>query len=392
MDEVEVRRNVTLYKWFVISAEPLFWGPTLILCLQHLGKMSLSEVYIMEAIVISGIIFLEIPSGALADLIGRKQTILLGNYFFLASSIMFAFINSAYDVWIANITAMVGIALRSGADSAFLYDSLKEVGRESEYKKIHGNAMGSRLLIVAFCSLGAGFLSEISLRIPLFISIPGIIASCVIVSFFKEPIHARKYNALEQMNLMKVSVLFVANHKEVKWIIGFATLITVVSKIWFFSYNPYFELVDFDLKYYGVVFFLLNIVAWFFSRYAYMLEKKIGEQYCVMMMVILIGLPILFMGSVVSQAMISMVLFQNVVRGFMDPFLGGFLNHHLDSENRATVISIKSAVSGFASVITLSLFGSVLKFYSLAICLQSLGIITLLFGIIAIWRYRRIFK
>ena len=87
MDEVEVRKNITLYKWFVISAEPLFWGPTLILCLQRLGKMSLSEVYIMEAIVISGIVFLEIPSGALADLIGRKQTILLGNYFFLASSI-----------------------------------------------------------------------------------------------------------------------------------------------------------------------------------------------------------------------------------------------------------------------------------------------------------------
>jgi hypothetical protein len=191
---------------------------------------------------------------------------------------------------------------------------------------------------------------------------------------------------------MKISILFVANHKEVKWIIGFTTLITVISKIWFFAYNPYFELVGFNLRYYGVVFFLLNIVAWFFSRYAYMLEKKIGEQYCLMMMVILIGFPILFMGSVVSQTMISMVLFQNVVRGFMDPFLSGFLNHHLDSENRATVISIKSAVSGFASVITLSMFGSVLNFYSLAICLQSLGIITLLFGIIAIWRYGRIFK
>jgi MFS family permease len=287
---------------------------------------------------------------------------------------------------------MIGVSLRSGADSAFLYDSLKEAGREGEYNKIAGGALGNWLIVVAFCSLAAGFLSEIDLRLPLFLSIPGILVSCIIAFYFKEPRHTRKYNFWEQMNLMKISVLFVASHKAVKWIIGFATLIGVSSKVWFFSYNPYFELVDLDLRYYGVVFFFLNVVSWLFSRYAYAVERKIGEYYCVISMVFLIGMPIFLMGSIVSQAMISMVLFQNMVRGFMVPFLGGFLNQHLDSKNRATVISIQSAVSGFVSLVALGLFGFILNIYSLGLCLQILGCIVLILGIIKIVQYRKAFK
>lgn len=391
MDEKEVRRNIMLYKLYAVLGEPILWGPTLILFIQRLGKMSLSEIYLMEAVVVGGIVLLEIPSGALADLIGRKKTILLGQLLILASAIVFALIDSPFDVWVSNILCMIGFVCRSGADSAFLYDSLKEGKREGEYKQIEGSAMGGRLLAYGICSLSVGFLSEIDLRLPFILTIPWVSISCLIVLCFKEPIQTRKYNFREQMDLMKISILFVANHKAIKWIVGYISLIVVSSKLWFFTYNPYFELVELEIRYYGVIFCLLNIVAWFFSYNAYRIEGRIGERLCMIGMILFIGLPILLMGTIVSQAMVSMVLLQNVVRGFMVPFLGDFLNRQLDSKNRATVISIKSAVSGFVSVVSLSLFGFVLKIWPLTFSLRILGVTVLLLGFVKILQYKKLF-
>ncbi|HPN81500.1 MAG TPA: hypothetical protein PK412_03070, partial [bacterium] len=79
MDIKQANRNVVLYYFFQLLREPLFWGPILISYIRHVSQMSLSEIYIMEATCLIGIMLLEIPSGALADLLGRRRTIFIGS-------------------------------------------------------------------------------------------------------------------------------------------------------------------------------------------------------------------------------------------------------------------------------------------------------------------------
>ncbi len=392
MKTKDALRNVRLYKLYKTFGEPLMWGPILISCLMNLGHMKLSEIYFMESIVLVGTIFLQIPTGAIADIVGRRKTIFVGSIFLSTSTILFSTIHSPLSVWIANIIWMIGFSICSGADSAFLYDSLKVLGREDEYKKIEGNAVGNRLLITAICSIFVGYLAEYYTRLPIILSIPGVVFSTIIVFFFKEPIVDKKYTPREQIDLMKVSLLFVSNHKQVKWIIFFVTLIGVSSKVWFFTYNPYFELVNLSLKYYGIVFFILNLVAWFFSKNASYISKRIKDLNIMILLVLLIAVPILVMSSIPSVFCVTMVFFQNTVRGFMTPFFGEFMNRHLNSENRATVLSIQSAVSGTAQFIALGAFGFLLENNGLLFCLQILGIIVLVLGGLAIFRYKKVFK
>ena len=391
MKEKDALRNVKLYKLYKTFGEPLMWGPILISCLMNLGHMKLSEIYFMESIVLVGTIFLQIPMGAIADMFGRKKTILIGSLFLSLSIILFSNIYSPLSAWIANIVWMIGFSLCSGADSAFLYDSLKSIGRETEYKKIEGDSVGNRLLITAICSIFVGYLAEYYTRLPIILSIPGVVFSTIIVFFFIEPSINKKYTPSEQVDIMKVSLLFVSNHKEVKWIIFFVTLIGVTSKVWFFTYNPYFELVGLDLKYYGFVFFALNIVAWFFSKNVSNISKKIKDLNIIILLVLLIAIPILIMSSMPSVFCVGMVFFQNVARGFMGPFFGEFMNRHLDGDNRATVLSVQSAISGLAQFIALGAFGILLKSYGLLFCLQMLGILILVLGSIGIRKYKKIF-
>jgi len=393
MKQEEVKRNITLYKWHFSLVQSLFVGPILILYLQKVGKMSLSHIYIMEAVVVLGFLLLEIPSGALADLIGRKKTIVLGSILMIFSELALVIAVSPIYVWISNIIWMISLSMRSGADSAFLYDSLKEVSREDEYEEIQGKVMSYFFLSTAICSLSVGFLSEISLRLPFILSTIGILISCFLALGFKEVPKNEKYSLERQKELMKLSVLFVKNHKGIKWVIAFSTLLLASSKIWFFSYNPYFELVKFDLRYYGAMFFLFNMVAWFFSKNAHILKRRMGEQFSIVSMILLIAIPIILMATFVSKIMISMTVLQNIVRGLRKPFVETFINRHIeDSERRATILSIRSAADGLVSFIALNLFGIALRFWTLTFSLQVLGFSVLIIGALLIVQYRKIFN
>ena len=392
MEQKEANQNIKLYAWFRIMRVPFFWGPILVTYIINIGKMSLSELYFMEAIVVFALIFVEIYSSAWADLLGRKKAMMLGSFLQLVAMILFALLDSPFLVWVSNILVMLGFAIVSGVDEAFLVDNLKEAGKEKDLTRINGQILSRIFIILAIGSIAAGYLYGIDPRLPMFLSVPSVFVSFVLTFFFKEPKRAVIINHKEHFDFMKMSILFVANHKAIKWIIGYVAIIAVASKLWFFTYNPYFELVELDYKYFGWVFFSLNIVAWASSKYAYKIEGKMSEVSIVVLMLVLMGVPILLMGLFVSQLAIVLVLSENLVRGFKQPFFSTFINKHLDSKNRATVLSIKSAANAFISATSLWIFGLVLLKWELAMSLQILGLTILVLGSFIIWKYKKIFQ
>ncbi|MCK5416811.1 MFS transporter [Candidatus Parcubacteria bacterium] len=392
MNQKEANRNVKLYAWFKTIGMPFFWGPVIITYIINVGKMSLSELYFMEAVVVFALIFVEIYSSAWADLLGRRKAMILGSFLQLVAMILFASLNSPFLVWVSNILVMLGFAIASGADEAFLVDNLKELGKEDELTRVNGQILSRIFIILAIGSIASGYLYDINPRLPMFLSVPGMFVSFVLTFFFKESKNTEKISHKEHFDFMKMSILFVVNHKAIKWIIAYVALIAVASKLWFFTYNPYFELVELDYKYFGWVFFSLNIVAWASSKYAYKIERKMSELSIIIFMLILMGVPILLMGVFVSQLAIVLVLSENLVRGFKQPFFSSFINRHLDSKNRATVLSIKSASIALVQAVSLWTFGLVLLKWELGMSLQILGVTILVLGIFSIWKYKKIFK
>jgi MFS family permease len=386
---VKTSRNIILYRIHALFNEPLFWGPVLILSLQKLAHMSLPNIYFMESAILCVCVLCDIPSGALADLIGRKKTVILGRAFLLGSAVMFTVMTNPLQAWIGNILWALGFSLQSGADTALLYESLKEQGSEGEYKRIEGQAIGTRLIVIACCVLAAGFLAKINLRLPMYLSLPFVLIPLISAFFFKEPAKTERFSAQKQLKVLKQGVMFALRSTNVRWMVGFAALLATTSKVWFFTYNPYFEKVQIPLEYYGIIFFLLNVVAWLSSHFAYKIEHKLGERACIAMMVFCVGVPIMLMTLFPSQPFAYLVLVQNVVRGFMKPFVGDYMNRHIATEMRATVLSVQSSAANLVSVIGLAVFGLFTANFSLLTSLLILGIIALTLGA---WSYRSYVK
>lgn len=389
MEQKGIERNLRLYAWFQMLREPLFWGPVLITYIQSIGRMSLSEIYVMESVVVVAVMLLQIPGGAIADRVGRKRTMLVGMSLLVLDCFLFGIGNSPLWMWVSNLVWALGYSLLSGADSALLYDTLVAAGRPGDFKRIEGRTIAYRYALIACTSLSVGYLAGVHMRLPVLLGLPGILMAVVMVAKMVEP--PRTTPTAKHWDLMKLSVLFVANNRKVKWIIAYTVLLTVIGKVWFFTYNPYFELVELPLVMYGWVFFGLNVVAAVFSGGAAWLAKRVSPGASVVSMVALTGMSIVLMALVIATPMVALVLVQNVVRGYLKPFMGQFLHDHLDSENRATVSSVQSAVDGFGQVVLLGMFGLVLKVAQLPASLLLLGVFTLGTGGALLVQYRSLF-
>ncbi len=230
----QVQSNVLLYKFYQALREPLFWGPVLIIYIQKVSAMSLAQIYQMESVCVILLFVLQIPTGAIADLIGRKKTMLAGSILLLGDCLMFGLARSSQEIWIANILWTFGFSLITGADSALLYDTLATQQRSDHYKLVDGRSNAYRFLLFSLASPVAGYLAATNIRLPVLLGIPSLLATCIIICFMVEPPRTDKDIAKKKIqDIMKLSVLFVAKNKRVKWIILYTALLGVIGKVWF---------------------------------------------------------------------------------------------------------------------------------------------------------------
>lgn len=393
MNELQMVRNIRLYYQFQATKEPIFWGAILITFIQHAANMNLAQICIMEAVAVGMLFILEIPTGALSDLIGRRRTIVIGSLFMVIDNILFSLATEPIMIWVANTIWVFGYTLISGADSSLLYDSLKVIKREGEFKNIEGRAISYKYLIVGICAIFSGYLASINLRLPVAISTFPLVYNMIIALKFTEPQagNCLKYNILSHLKQMKLSVLFVANHIKIKWLIIFSVVISTTSHIWFFTYNPYFELVKLPITYFGWIFFALNMIACASSYFTDWISKKINNKLSVSLMLTFLFLPILLMGTFISKIMVLAVCLQNLTRGYYLPFIAHLVHDHIESSQRATVFSIRSAMVCLGQMIGLWIFAMILNHSSLPFSLQILGLFTFICSVFLIYRFIKIF-
>lgn len=100
---------------------------------------SLAQVGLAEGIFHVTSMLFEVPSGMVADLFGRRRTLILSG----AANILFSFFmaQNGWHGWIyvGMIFSALGFNLTSGTESAMVYDSLLEAGCEEKYKKVWAN-------------------------------------------------------------------------------------------------------------------------------------------------------------------------------------------------------------------------------------------------------------
>jgi len=100
--------------------------------------MSLLQIGLLEGIFHATSVIFEIPSGAAADLLGRRKTILTGRLLMAISCIVMVLSGHFWQFAAGFIIQALSYNFNSGAEEALVFDSLKYIGKEEKYLKING--------------------------------------------------------------------------------------------------------------------------------------------------------------------------------------------------------------------------------------------------------------
>jgi MFS family permease len=373
-------------------------GPLLVLFMTQYCKMPLSEVYLCEACCVVVLVILQIPMGILADRWGRARVVRIGSVIMFAELVVFTCSKEHIMLWIGNMLWAIGTSMISGADNALFYDSLKqniknEVELESTSRIIEGRSRSVGMVASAIMCLSSGFVAGVDIRIPFVIdSILALGAVTASLRFVEPEIHTEKESKIEFWSQITDIIKQVMSGGQILWVIMFATLIGVSSKLWFFTYNPYFDMVGVDIKYVGVIFFTLNMIAAISSHYANTIAKYIDNEYGIIISISLLTVPMIAMGLLVSKWAVIMVLFQNFIRGYLEPFTTNMINKRVEYSNRATVMSVKGAIYQAMEVVCMALFSGLIHYATLGHALVWLGVVASAFGLVLTYYYVKLFR
>lgn len=327
---------IKLSKWFTLVM------PIIVLFYEKQG-LGLQDVFILKSIYSVAAVALEIPSGYLADVWGRRKCLILGSILFFLGYLCYSFTGTFEAFIFAEILLGIGQTLVNGADSALLYDTTVQYKKENLYLRYEGRITMIGNFAEALAGICGGLLAAYSLRLPFYaqavVAFTGIPAAFALKEWtiknkvqhpVDEIIRIIKYSLVTNRRLC-YNIMF-------SGIIGAATL----TMAWFVQ--PVLMYLKTPVSWYGVIWTVLNLTVglaalWSDRVDSYFGPKKMG----ILILTILIGGYIALAFNLSYVGLMILLVFY-IVRGFATPILKGYINQMTFSEMRATVLSIRNFV------------------------------------------------
>lgn len=309
--------------------------------------LSMKEVMLLQSIMAVSIVVMEVPSGYLSDLFGRKWAMVLGVAFAFLGMLIMGFATGFWGFAVTEICLGIGASFVSGADSALLYDSLLSDQKEGEFIKYQGRLTSIGSISEASAAILGGVLAAWWIRAPVFVHSAILFAGLFLAWSIKEPIR-NKMKATETKQNFKKVFQFIKEHPRVKWwllytgIVGTATLTTA----WIIQ--PYLQALNMPLKYFGFWWAALNLTVALGAYLSNSVYKNISIKILVPLVLGLITLSMIMAGYAMAIYGMAFFFLINFIRGVKEPILNDYINRYTGSEMRATVLSIKSfMIRGF---------------------------------------------
>jgi MFS family permease len=184
--EKKLESNIWKLYLYMVLYSMVFYIPIIVLFYLDNG---LSMVQIMTIQSLSSLLFiiLEIPSGYITDIFGRQKSLLITGITAAIAMLLFASgTKFSHFLW-ANLFWAVAGSFISGADSAFLYDTLIDLKKEDLYKKIWGNTVFYYAMGASLASVLGGWIGSINYRYTFFAAIPLMLLLIPLSLSFEEP-------------------------------------------------------------------------------------------------------------------------------------------------------------------------------------------------------------
>lgn len=325
--------------------------------------LTLTQIgFLITALSFSSFIF-EIPTGAIADIFGRKFSVLLG-YFLQGFSLIFISITTNfYLLLIAFFLYGIFGTFVSGADISWSTDNLLFKKRKNLISNFFIKEQSFNKLSLIFSGfIGTILVLKLGLNIIWFVSSLSFFFAGFVLIFIPEHrlTKEKKKTFSRFLNKSKESIKYSIKNKFILYLLValfFVSFFTVARGN--ISWQPLLEESGFPIYYLGILFSIIAFFGIIAPYFAKPLIKKIGKTNIFLSVIIIaqafISFLILFSKSWIFEIFIMVFLY--FIFDLYNPIRKSYYQNFIPSKMRATINSFSATILALAFVLSAPLTG-----------------------------------
>jgi MFS family permease len=343
-------------------AASFIWGINTIFLLD--AGLSNLEAFAANAFFTGGMVLFEVPTGIVADTIGRRASYLAGTVTLAASTILYVLlwqVGAPFWEWaLVSILLGLGFTFFSGAVEAWLVDALTATGFDGDLESVFGRGQVVTGVAMLTGSVAGGFVAqEVSLGAP-FVTRAVILAVMFVVAFrlmhdvgFTPEKRGRPLS--EMRKIASASIDYGWRVPAVKWLMVEALFTGGVGIYAFYALQPYLLELYGDPQAYQIAGLVAAIVAGAqilggiaAPRVRGLFHRRTSA------LIVTAMLSVVTLASVGLVDSFAAVLALIVVWGLLfaatSPIRQAYINGMIPSRQRASILSFDSMMSSTGGV------------------------------------------
>ena len=381
-------RNTTAFLWFRVLFNSRFYYPIYTILFLDFG-LSLEQFATLNMVWAASIVLFEVPSGALADKLGRKHLVVFSAWLMVAEMLILCLMPIGagaltFSMFLVNrIVSGMAEACCSGADEALVYDSIPPEGRDAAWTRVLARMMrwqSVTFMIVALIGAAvysqdfmnrlpglSGLSKETCMRIPLWLNL-GMAAATLVVSLRFSDTHPRSAGRASLGALTRSS--FAQMLATGRWILRSPAAVVLIltgllydsfTRLFYTVGSNYYRLLGIDESCNGLILAGSSLIG---IGTALVVEKLVGvlkPSHNLGMVAVLITAGLSGIAMQVAAwhgwaGILFVVPFWLAMRS-LHYFLSQYLNKVSDSAHRATVLSFKGLTMNLAYGLLMMFYG-----------------------------------
>ena len=369
-------------------AASLIWGVNTLFLLD--AGLSNLEAFAANAFFSAGMLIFEIPTGVVADTVGRRASYLLGTVTLAVTTILYWMLwvwQSPFWAWaVVSVLLGLGFTFFSGAVDAWLVDALKATSYQGSLETVFGRAQivggvamlsGSVLggVIAQVINLGVPFLLRGAILLLMFLVAALLMRDLGFTPDRSEsPLRATR-------TVLRASLRYGLGDPPVRWLMLASPFTAGVGIYVFYALQPYLLELWGDEEAYtvaGLAAALVSGTAIIGGTLAPWVRKLFRRRTSTILLATLTSALVLIAVGLVRNFWVAVVLVAlwGIASALDDPVHRAYLNDMIPSKQRATVLSFDSLMGSGGGVVVQPVLGRVADVGGYGASLVWSGVIT----------------
>ena len=340
----------------MIAAGFDFYVPVSAFFLESRG-LSLTDIFMLESILVASILVAEIPAGVIGDRFDRRRLVGAGFVFNAIAEILFAAGTNFSIYALSFVMSGLSIAMLTGVQDAYIYDSL---GDDADAKAVGAWGHLSALMLTAGVtgSVVGSALGSVDISLPALLSAAMAVVAAVCVAFLPQqnPKTHDKHPETSWVSL-KIGVKLLFTSPLLLYVaVGSSASFALFNAVYTLN-QPLFAAQDVPIATWGVIAGAGQLLAAGYNYAAGRIEKRVGRKTALLLAMGYGAAGFCLMAVPHVLAVVSGFLLVVVGIHARGPITSAVTNKLIPAHRRATVLNVASSVGSLVGIVVNPLVG-----------------------------------